>query len=163
MIVAAAQNGVIGINNKLPWDLPNDLKYFRAVTLGKPIVMGRKTWESIGRPLPGRTNIVVTRDSGYQAQGAKVVGSIEEALEFAEAQALIDGVEELMLIGGAQLYKEAESRADRIYLTEILADVHGDAYFQLSDPAEWRKTVADQFEPEGDNPYGYQFVVLDRI
>jgi len=163
MIVAAAQNGVIGRNNKLPWDLPNDLKYFRAVTMGKPIVMGRKTWESIGRPLPGRTNIVVTRDANYVAEGAKVVASIESALDFAEAQAMIDGVDELMLIGGAQLYKEAESRADRIYLTEILADVHGDAYFQLTCESEWRRTVADEFEPSGENPYGYRFVVLDRV
>ncbi len=162
MILAAAQNGTIGVNNALPWYLPEDLKYFRAVTMGKPVVMGRKTWESIGKPLPGRTNIVITRNADYVAEGAKVVTSVDEALEFAEAQAMIDGVEELMLIGGAELYRLAEPFADRIYLTEVLADVAGDAAFNLAHPDQWSRSVISEHAAEGPNPYDYRFVVLER-
>lgn len=162
MILAAAQNGTIGRNNALPWYLPDDLKYFRAITMGKPVMMGRKTWESIGKPLPGRTNIVVTRDKAYVAQGAVVVASVDEAVEVAKSQALIDGVDELMLIGGAELYKLAESSADRIYLTEVLADVEGDAHFHLASASDWRRTVISEHQAEGPNPYAYRFVVLNR-
>ena len=123
VIVAAARNGVIGRNNALPWHLPEDLRYFKRVTMGKPIVMGRKTWESIGRPLPGRTNIVITRRPDYAAEGARVVGSLEEALSLAEDIALIDGSNELLVIGGAEIYKAALPLASRLYLTEVQADV----------------------------------------
>ena len=126
LIVAAARNGVIGRNNALPWHLPEDLKYFKQVTMGKPILMGRKTFESIGRALPGRSNLVITRNGEWQAEGVQVVRSLEAALSLAEDIALIDGVDELMVIGGAQIYAEALPRAERIYLTEVDADVDWD-------------------------------------
>ena len=122
LIVAMARNRVIGRNNRLPWYLPEELQYFKQATLGKSIIMGRRTHESIGRPLPGRSNIVVTRDTGWSADGVAVVHSLEEAFEQAERQALIDGVEECVVIGGAQLYAEALPLADRLYLTEVHAD-----------------------------------------
>ena len=133
LIVAAARNGVIGRNNALPWHLPEDLKYFKRVTMGKPILMGRKTFESIGRALPGRSNLVITRNGEWQAEGVQVVRSLEAALSLAEDIALIDGVDELMVIGGAQIYAEALPRSERIYLTEVDADVEGDAYLPAID------------------------------
>ena len=126
-MVAAARNGVIGRNNALPWHLPEDLRYFRRVTMGKPVVMGRKTFESIGKPLPGRTNIVITRNRAYSAEGIKVVRGLNEALNLAADIALIDGVEELVVIGGAEIYRTAIPRADRLYMTEVHAQVEGDA------------------------------------
>jgi len=162
LIVAAASNGVIGRNNQLPWYLPNDLKYFKQATLGKPVVMGRKTYESIGKPLPGRTNIVVTRQSDWQAEGVRVVNSLDEALAMAESIAEIDGAEELMVIGGAQIYNEAFKRATRLYFTQVHAEIEGDAYFPVVEPAEWREVAREDFAAEGPNPYDYSFVVLER-
>lgn len=162
LIVAAASNGVIGCNNQLPWYLPNDLKYFKQATMGKPIVMGRKTYESIGKPLPGRTNIVVTRQSDWQAEGVRVVNSLDEALALAESIAEVDGTEELMVIGGAQIYNEAFGRATRLYLTQVHAEVEGDAYFPTVKTDEWREVAREDFAAEGPNPYDYSFVVLER-
>ena len=107
MIAAVAENNAIGIDNKLPWYLPGDLRYFKAVTMGKPVVMGRKTFESLRKPLPGRTNIVMTRDSGWSHEGVKVVSNLDEAIAMAESVAMIDGVTELMIIGGEQIYRQA--------------------------------------------------------
>ncbi|MCE6982290.1 dihydrofolate reductase, partial [Pseudomonas frederiksbergensis] len=117
LIAALAENRVIGIDNSMPWHLPGDFKYFKATTLGKPIIMGRKTWDSLGRPLPGRLNLVVSRQSGLQLEGAEVFASLDEAMVRAEQWALEQGVDELMLIGGAQLYTQAIERglADRLY------------------------------------------------
>ena len=126
-MVAAAENGVIGSNNRLPWHLPQDLRHFRRVTMGKPIVMGRKTFESIGRPLPGRCNIVVSRNPGYSAAGIRLVASLEEALALAEHVAAGDGAPEAVVIGGAEIYALALPRAGRLYLTRIHAAVEGDA------------------------------------
>jgi len=162
MIVALAQNRVIGRDNKLPWYLPNDLKYFKQVTMGKPILMGRKTFESIGKPLPGRTNIVVTRNEQWQHDGVKVVHSLEEALTLAESIAEIDGQTELMVIGGDQIYRSALASADRLYLTEVHAEVEGDAYFPEIDRDQWHEVGREDFSAEGPNPYDYSFVVLDR-
>lgn len=162
LIVAAARNGVIGRNNQLPWYLPNDLKYFKQATMGKPIVMGRKTFESIGKPLPGRTNIVVTRQAGWQAEGVRVANSLDEALTLAESIAAIDGAEELMVIGGAQIYQEAFPLAARLYLTQVHAEVEGDAYFPAVSEQEWREVAREDFAAEGPNPYDYSFVVLER-
>lgn len=162
MIVAAAQNRVIGRDNALPWYLPNDLKYFKQTTLGKPIIMGRKTYESIGKPLPGRTNIVITRQADYQPEGVKVVHSVAEARDLAASVCLIDGQEEAMIMGGAEIYTLALPDADRLYLTEVHADVDGDAYFPEYDKAEWLEVSREDFSAEGPNPYNYSFVVYDK-
>lgn len=162
MMAAKASNNVIGRDNKLPWYLPNDLKYFKQVTLGKPIVMGRNTWESLKGPLPGRTNIVISRQADYVAQGAKVVGTLDEALELAGHVAHIDGQDELVVIGGAQIYALALPRAERLYLTEVHAEVPGDTYFPELDAAQWQEIGRDDFQAEGPNPYDYSFVVYQR-
>ncbi len=162
MIVAMANNRVIGRNNQLPWHLPNDLKYFKATTMGKPIIMGRKTYESIGKPLPGRANIVVSRNQNFSAEGVQVVYSVTEALELAESIAIADGAEEVMLIGGAQLYLEALPRIHRLYLTQVHADVEGDALFPELDWSQWRERGREDFSAEGANPYAYSFVVFQR-
>src|SRR5690606_13656366 len=119
LIAAHAQNRVIGLQNQMPWHLPADLKHFKAMTLGKPIIMGRKTWDSLGRPLPGRLNLVVSRQPGLQLEGAEVFPTLDEALVRAEQWAREQGVDELMLIGGAQLYAQALGQAQRLYLTRI--------------------------------------------
>lgn len=162
IIVAAASNGVIGRDNALPWHLPEDLRYFKRVTLGKPIVMGRKTYESIGRPLPGRTNIVVTRQPGYRADGLRVTASLEEALALAADIAEIDGAEELMVIGGAELYQAALPLAGRLYLTEVHAAVEGDALLPPIDWTAWREVSREFHRAEGANPFDYSFVVYER-
>ncbi|PHS00359.1 MAG: dihydrofolate reductase [Oceanobacter sp.] len=162
MIVATAQNRVIGRDNALPWYLPNDLKYFKQTTLGKPVIMGRKTYESIGKPLPGRTNIVITRQTDYLPEGVKVVHSVAEARDLAESVCLIDGQEEAMIMGGAEIYTLALPDADRLYLTEVHADVDGDAYFPEYDKTEWQEISREDFSAEGPNPYNYSFVVYDK-
>lgn len=163
VIVAAAENAVIGRNNALPWHLPEDLRYFKKVTMGKPIVMGRKTFESIGRPLPGRVNIVVTRNPGFQAEGVRVVASLDEALRLAEDIALIDGAQELVVIGGAEIYKAAIPRAERLYITEVHASVEGDACLPQVDWKDWREIGRERYPAQGPNPYDYSFVVYERL
>jgi len=162
MIVAMAENRVIGINNNLPWYLPNDLKYFKQVTMGKPILMGRKTYESIGKPLPGRTNIVITRNESWQANGVKVVHSLEDAFSLANSIVEIDGQDEMMVIGGDQIYQTSLPAIDRIYLTKVHAEVDGDAYFPELDWSEWKEVAREDFKAEGPNPYDYSFIVFDR-
>ena len=161
MIVAVAENGVIGRNNALPWYLQNDLKYFKQTTMGKPVIMGRKTYESIGKPLPGRTNIVITRQADYQPEGVKVVNSVEAARELAESVCLIDGQEEAMIMGGAEIYTLALPHTDRLYLTEVHADVEGDAFFPEYDKSLWQEVAREDFAAEGPNPYNYSFVVYE--
>ena len=163
MIVAMAENRVIGINNKLPWYLPNDLKYFKQVTMGKPILMGRKTFESIGKPLPGRTNIVLTRDETWQKDGVRAVNAMDQAFAVADADCEINGQDEIMIIGGDQIYKTSLPLVDRIYLTQVHAEVNGDAYFPEVDWSEWKEIGREDFKAEGPNPYDYSFIVLDRI
>jgi len=157
LIAAMAENGVIGINNQLPWRISADLRHFKALTMGKPIVMGRKTWESIGRPLPGRTNIVISRDSGFEAEGCQVVHSIEQALEAAA------GYDQVMIIGGANLYRQMLERADVLYLTLIKAEVEGDAWFPQLEPEEWREVERQSHGADDNNEYDYDFVTLQRI
>ncbi|MCP4595700.1 dihydrofolate reductase, partial [Neptuniibacter sp.] len=137
IIVAQAKNRVIGVNNKLPWRLPEDLRYFKQVTMAKPIIMGRNTFESIGRPLPGRTNIVISRNPDYAPANVKVVSSLDAAIELAESICLIDGAEEVMVIGGAQIYEQALEKADRLYLTEVDTEIEGDAWFPDFDRENW--------------------------
>jgi dihydrofolate reductase len=136
LVAARARNGAIGRDNALPWHLPEDLQHFKATTLGSPIVMGRRTFESIGRPLPGRRNIVVTRDPAWAHPGCERAGSLDDAI------ALCGGSLELFVVGGAQLYAAAMPRADRLLLTEVDMDVAGDAFFPPVDPARWRLTHA---------------------
>jgi len=157
-VVAVADNGVIGRDGGLPWRIPGDLKFFKAQTLGKPVIMGRKTWDSIGRPLPGRTNIVITRDSNYVAEGALVAGELEEALELARAE----GPEEACIIGGAQIFDQAFSRCDKIVLTEVHAAPEGDVVFPDFDRAGWKETWREEHPAEGDQP-AYSFVILERL
>jgi dihydrofolate reductase len=162
VIVAAAENGVIGRNNALPWHLPQDLRYFKRVTMGKPIVMGRKTFESIGRPLPGRTNIVITRNPDFTAQGVRVVASLDEALRLAGDIALIDGARELVVIGGAEIYKASIPLAGRLYITEVHATVQGDAFLPEIDWSQWREIGREHHVASDANPYDYSLVIYDR-
>ncbi len=164
IIVAMSNNRAIGKDNQLLWHLPEDLKYFKRITMGKPMIMGRKTFESIGRPLPGRLNIVVTRQTDWQYEGVKTVHSIDDAMTLAEAQAFIDGVDEVMLIGGAELYKSALPKADKLYLTRVDADIEGDAFFPEIDPEKWKEISREEFSASESslksNPYNYAFCVL---
>jgi len=162
LMVAKASNRVIGRNNKLPWYLPNDLKYFKQVTFGKPVIMGRKTWDSLGKPLPGRTNIVITRQTDFQAEGAKVVATLDEAVTLAENVAFIEGQDEAVVMGGAEIYALALPQADRLYLTEVHAEVDGDTWFPEYDTSEWKEIGREDFPAEGPNPYDYSFVVYER-
>ena len=161
LIAALAQNRVIGRDNQLPWHLPADLKHFKALTLGKPIIMGRKTWDSLGRPLPGRLNLVVSRQPDLQLQGAEVFPSLDAALERAEAWAREEDAEELMLIGGAQLYELGLARAERLYLTRVGLEPQGDAWFPVFAEADWHLSSAIEY-PQGLETPGYVFEVWDR-
>ena len=156
LIVAMAQNGVIGRDNALPWHLRQDLRRFKAQTLGKPILMGRKTFESIGRPLPGRTNIVLTRDPNWSAAGVIAVRSVEEAL------ARASGATELVAIGGAEVYRLVMPFARRMYLTNVQADVPGDTYFPEFDPTQWADVDCDAHPADEHNDYPVTFVTLER-
>lgn len=163
LVVAAAENGVIGRNNELPWHLPKDLGYFKQVTTGKVVLMGRKTFESIGRPLPNRTNIVVTRQPAFVAEGTIIVQSLQQGLATANEIAYSQGDDELMVIGGAQIYMESIAAANRLYLTRVHADVEGDAYFPAIEDEEWREVKRESHGADSKNPYGYSFVILDRV
>lgn len=155
LIAALGKNGVIGIANRLPWRLPDDLKHFKALTLGHPVLMGRKTFESLGRPLPGRRNIVITRNAHYRPAGAEVAGSIEQAL------ALCQDAAEVFFIGGADIYRQALPLAERLHLTEVDASPAGDAFFPAFDRARWRESAR---EARRDESVGldYAFVVYQR-
>lgn len=161
MIAALAENRVIGLDNQMPWHLPADLKHFKAMTLGKPIIMGRKTWDSLGRPLPGRLNLVVSRQPDLQLDGAETFTSLDAALIRAEQWAREQGVTELMLIGGAQLYAQALSQAQRLYLTRIEATPAGDAFFPVLDEDDWQRVDTQAHPAEGDAP-AYRFETWQR-
>lgn len=156
LIAAMDRNLVIGVDGRLPWHLPADLAYFKRVTLGKPVLMGRGTWESIGRPLSGRHNIVITRDPGFRAEGCTVVHSVEAGISAAMP------APELMVIGGASVYAHCLPLAGRMYLTRIEADFAGDAHFPAWDPEEWLEVERQQFAPDECNPYPYRFEMLER-
>ena len=160
LIVAVSRNGVIGLNNQLPWHLPEDLKYFKSVTMGKPLIMGRKTYESIGRPLPGRTNIVITRDSSWNADGVEVARTLQQAMTLGRLACARAEADEIMVIGGEQIYRLTLPGADRLYFTEVQADVEGDAYFPAIDPDQWHQ-ISEQI-PEQTDTHPYRFLVLER-
>ncbi|SAL54896.1 dihydrofolate reductase [Caballeronia peredens] len=156
LIVARARNGVIGRDNQLPWRLPEDLAFFKRTTMGAPIVMGRKTHESIGRPLPGRRNIVVSRDATRRYDGCDVVTSLDAALA-------LEPADEAFLIGGAQLYRDAIARADKMIITEIDADFDGDTHFPAPDPARWREVSRETHRAAAPNTFDFAFVTYARI
>lgn len=157
LIVAMDEQGVIGIDNGLPWRLSADLKNFKNVTMGKPVVMGRKTYESIGKPLPGRDNIIITRDSTYQAEGCRVLNSLDEMYE-----RCVD-IPEVIVIGGAELYRQTLNKAERLYLTRVHTKVNGDTWFPEFDRDEWKEVERREFAADDSNEYGFSFVVLERI
>lgn len=157
IIVAMATNRVIGANNGIPWRLPNELKLFKSVTMGHPIVMGRKTYESINRLLPGRTTVVVTRQPGYQVPGAVIAHSLEAAI------AACRSADEIFVIGGGELYRAALPIADRIYLTTVEAEPAGDTFMPEFCLSDWRETSSQSFSADDKHPYAYRFAVLDRV
>ncbi|MBT8130170.1 MAG: type 3 dihydrofolate reductase [Gammaproteobacteria bacterium] len=156
IIAAMDRNRLIGSNNQLPWHLPADLAHFKQVTMGKPVIMGRKTYESIGRPLPGRTNIVLTRSSDFQPEGVVVVPGLEQALGH------VAGAEEVMIIGGSSLYELALPMVDRLYLTFIENSHRGDAWFPDFDPTEWQVIASEEHRADTKNSSDYRFVTYQR-
>jgi dihydrofolate reductase len=148
MIVARSRNHVIGKDNQMPWKISADLQFFKKVTMGYPIIMGRKTWESIGRPLPGRRNVVVSRNTNYLAIGAELVGSLDQALE------LLKEFKRVFVIGGQQLFTQAFPQADELFITEIEIQVDGDTYFEIPDPNDWQQAERI-LESEGDIQFAY--------
>jgi dihydrofolate reductase len=156
LVVAMAENGVIGRDNRLPWRLPEDLAYFKRVTMGHPIVMGRRTYESIGRPLPGRTNIVLTHQRDFVAPGCVVVHGLDEAW------AAANGASEVSVIGGTALFRDTLPIADRIHLTEVQAKVDGDTFFPAFDRSQWRETEISRHSEDARHSYPFRIVVLDR-
>jgi dihydrofolate reductase len=155
-----ARNRVIGQNNTLPWHLPADLKHFKSLTMGKVIVMGRKTYQSIGRPLPGRTNIIVTHQASYEVPGATVVNSVEDALQVCKETSAYDS--EGFIIGGEKLYRQTIKICQRMYITEIQRDFEGDTFFPEFNPDDWDETQRDKHFSDDGDCMEYHFVILDR-
>jgi len=162
LIMARADNGTIGADNALPWHISSDLKNFKCLTTGKPVIMGRKTFDSIGKPLKGRTNIVVTRDPQWNVSGTIVCHDLKEAIETGRTQAATDGVNEIMVIGGAEIYVRLLKDADRIYLTEVHQRYEGDAWFTAPDKTQWKEMSRERFAPDDEGGPSYSFVVLNR-
>ena len=157
LIVAHSTNLAIGKDGGLPWHLSDDLKRFKAITMGKPIIMGRLTYESIGRPLPGRQNVVITRQADFVADGCDVVSSPDTAL------AVSGDAEEIMIIGGARIYEQFLARTDRIYRTRIEAHIEGDVFFPDLVASEWQLTESEKFPADRDREWTYAFEILDRV
>lgn len=157
-IVAMSENHVIGVDNQLPWHLPSDLQHFKSLTTGHPILMGRKTYESIGRPLPNRTNIVITRDASFSAPGCVVVTSIGEAIAHAKAK----NSPEIFIIGGAEVYKQLLPVIQRIYLTVVHDEFEGDAFFPDLDSRVWKQVKREAHEADDKNEFPFSFITLER-
>lgn len=167
LILARAENGVIGRAGGLPWHLSGDLKFFKAQTMGKPLIMGRKTYQSIGRPLPGRPNLAISRDPGFRPEGVEVFADLAAALARAEALVAAMPAEgpprrEVMVIGGGQIYAQALPLAERIYLTEVHSVLEGDTFFAALDPGEWQEVSRDPQPSPGEGQPGFSFVILER-
>ncbi len=163
LICAMSENRVIGRNNDLPWHLPEDLKYFKRTTMGSCMIMGRNTWESIGRALPGRTSIVITSRDDYVAEGAEVAGSLNAAIERARSISAKSGSSEAFVIGGAVLYQAALPLADTIHLTRVHANVEGDTYLHEFDESNWKEVSREEYSSDEANGYDYSICVLERI
>jgi dihydrofolate reductase len=158
-----SENRVIGRDNGLPWHLSEDLKYFRRTTMGNCMIMGRNTWESIGRALPGRTSIVITSNADYQAEGAEVVGSLQQAIERAEAVSKEADSTQAFVIGGAVLYQAALPLADTLHLTRVHAQVEGDTILHEFDESNWKEISREQYQHDESNQYDYSICVMQRI
>jgi dihydrofolate reductase len=156
LIVAVAKNNVIGSDNKLLWHMPADLKHFKSITMGCPVIMGRKTYESIGKPLPGRTNIVVTRTDGFTARGCTIANSLQEAVDLCESD------KEVFIIGGGEVYRQAIHAADKIYLTRIDGEFEGDAVFPELSTSDWKLTKYVKHHADDKNPFNYTFTEYER-
>ena len=159
LVAAVADNGVIGADGGMPWHLPADLAHFKQLTMGKPVLMGRLTWESIGKPLPGRVNLVLTRDPAWQAEGAQRVASLDDALRAAQRS----GASELMVIGGADVYRQALPRTGRIYMTRVHAEPWGDTLFPELEPGDWEEVARRERLSDERNAWDLTFVVLERV
>ncbi|HGY5235728.1 MULTISPECIES: type 3 dihydrofolate reductase [Aeromonas] len=159
MIAAVAQDRVIGKDNQMPWHMPADLAHFKRITLGKPVLMGRKTFESIGRPLPGRRNLVISRNPEYRVDGVEVIDSVKAALELLSHG---EAVEELMVIGGGHLFEQLLPKAERLYLTQIELEVEGDAHFPVLDHTDWELLEAESHSADERNAYPYRFETWQR-
>ncbi len=157
IIVALSENNVVGINNQLPWHLSADLKRVKALTMGHHLIMGRKTYESIGKPLPGRTNVIITRNKNFSAEGCVVVSSLTEALEKAKED------NEVFIFGGGEIFREALSKVSKIYMTRIHQHFDGDTHFPDLNPGEWREISRQDFNADEKNNYNYSFINLERV
>ncbi len=157
IIVAVSENNVIGKENGLPWKLSADLKRLKALTMGHHILMGRKTWESLGKPLPGRTNVVITTQKDYSAPGATVVNSLEEALTVS------GGDNEIFIFGGAEIFKKALPWVNKVYLTRVHAKIDGDAFFPKLELLEWKIVDIHDYKADEKNEYDYSFITMERI
>ena len=162
MIAGVAENGVIGSHQTIPWRIPSDFAYFKRMTMGKPIVMGRKQFETVGKPLPGRTNIIVTRQQGYQPEGTLAFSSIDAALAEARSIAAADGVDEIMIIGGGELYAQLMDRADRLYISHIDLHPEGDVRFPAIQPEEWVVVDLPEITPSEKDSASYRVKVYAR-
>ncbi|MEX0583115.1 MAG: dihydrofolate reductase [Sneathiella sp.] len=161
-MVAVSENHVIGVDNDLPWRLSNDLKWFRKTTMGKPIIMGRKTFQSLPGPLPGRTGIVVTRDPNFKADGAIITNSIDSALKAGEKAARKMNIDEIVIIGGAEIFRLSLDQLDKIYLTRVHATVEGDTFFPDLNSDEWHE-ISNEFHAKSEkNMFDHSFIVLKR-
>lgn len=158
-IVAASENNIIGYKNELPWHLPNDFKYFKNTTWALPIIMGRQTFEALKKALPGRSNIVLTRDTSWQAPDVEVAHSIEDAIQLAKK----NDTKEIFIIGGGEIFRQTLPLADRVYLTRVHASPEGDTRYPELDPAEWQKTKSTPFEADDKNQYAHTFEIWERI
>lgn len=162
LIWAQSDDGVIGRDGRLPWRLPKEMAHFRSVTLGKPVIMGRRTFESLKRPLPGRTNIVLTRRGDFEAPGVEVAHTFAEALEIAERVARTDGVDEAVVIGGTEVYAQALPLADRLYVTFVHGKFEGDTYFPPFEMRDWALRECERVEADADCPHAFSMKVLER-
>ncbi len=162
-VVAVALNGVIGADGDMPWSLPSDLKRFKQITMGKPVVMGRKTFESIGRPLPGRANIVISRSAAYEADGVHVVSSIDQAIELATRLAKDTGAEEVCIIGGGEIYRQTLGRTQRIYMTRVMAEMTGDTVYPTLAPGDWEEVAREHHQEGPKDTADFDIVTLERV
>ena len=162
IIAAIAENGVIGLHGNLPWQIPEDLKYFKKITMGAAIIMGRKTFESIGKPLPGRTNIVITRNQNFIFENADIAYDLESSIKIANRESFKNNINEMFIIGGAQIYSLALEKTDRLYITEIHSEVKGDTWFPILDNNAWTEISRKRFKSKKINEPEYSFVIHDR-